>query len=50
MTAPFPNKAFAQIRSMSGVVLAQIDITSYNDSMWRTWSLDLASIGLSYGD
>lgn len=50
MTAPFPNKAFAQIRSLSGDVLAQIDITSYNDQFWRTWSLDLASVGLSYGD
>lgn len=50
MTAPFPDKAFAQIRSLSGVVLAQIDITSYNDNAWRTWSLDLASIGLSYGE
>lgn len=50
MTVPFPNKAFAQIRSLSGDILAQIDVSSYNDSVWRNWSLDLASIGLSYGE
>jgi PEP-CTERM motif len=44
------SKAFAQILDDTGAVLATQAVTSYNDSVWRQWSFDLAALGLQAGD
>lgn len=49
-TSSSNDKAFAQIRDLSGNVLAQVSVWGYNDSVWRTWQLDLSAAGLTYGD
>ncbi len=44
------TQAFAQILSSTGDVLGTIATPSYNDSLWRSYTFDLAALGLSYGD
>jgi PEP-CTERM motif len=44
------NRAYAEILSDTGAVLAHQYVTSYNDSVWRQFSFDLAAIGLGGGD
>lgn len=44
------NRAYAEILSSTGDVLAKQYLNSYNDSVWRQFSFDLAALGLSNGD
>ena len=44
------QRAYAQILSSTGSVLSQQYLTSYNDSVWRQFTFDLAALGLHAGD
>lgn len=47
---PDYSKAFAAILDLDGNELLRVYATSYNDSVWRSFDLDLSLAGLSYGD
>ncbi|GAA5161564.1 PEP-CTERM sorting domain-containing protein [Viridibacterium curvum] len=44
------NRAYAEILSSTGAVLAKQYLNSYNDSVWREFTFDLAALGLNAGD
>ncbi|MEO1525669.1 MAG: PEP-CTERM sorting domain-containing protein [Planctomycetota bacterium] len=47
---PTSGRAFARILDENGVELTRVVATSQNDSVWRTFTLDLAAAGLQFGD
>lgn len=47
---PESSKAYASILDVNGIELQRVYVTSFNDSVWRDFSLDLSLAGLNFGD
>lgn len=47
---PVSGRSFARILDVNGVELTRVVATGQNDSIWRTFTLDLAAAGLGFGD
>jgi hypothetical protein len=46
-----PNdRAYGSILDIHGFELSRVYVTSYNDSVWRDFSLDLSALGFNLGD
>ncbi|MEL6110466.1 MAG: PEP-CTERM sorting domain-containing protein [Planctomycetota bacterium] len=47
---PVSARSFARILDVNGTELTRVVATSQNDSIWRTFTFDLAAAGLEFGD